>query len=462
MKKIFRMVSVLILSIVTPVFSQLSVVSSYPTHGDINVDTAATFVLNFNEPLDTSARFEYPGDFFLNLYFYPDSLIGEPDSIVLSTDLMTVNVYNLHLEFNTTYLFTLVDAVSTSEDSLAQPYSMTFTTASVLATADVSGSLSYPGHDPEGTWVAILNDYPFKERGGSPVNGIVIPPSSDSYTINYVDTGWYWVGGIKNFHVGEEINPMIEEGTGVGFLDADNDYIVDSIYVSLSSHITGIDFTLHTAILQTAKEPLTLVGNAVRSWATDAFLVRVLSEVNSDGNSTGWEYIFYSPSLAERTSWLNVGDLVVRGVPDEFPSDTVEVPTNWVDSDLILGIAESQGGSDFRQAYPDAEIRSLLGQFSIEYSSPKLNLLNSKRNLNNTFFNYLRFNHIITKNAMSGFNLLDNINGLTSFVWVVQYYSPEYDEYLLFIMDPVSGEILNTSSTATDAEEAVPEGERDT
>ena len=53
----------------TPSFAQFSMVSSYPTHGDVNVDTAATISVTFNEPLDTTVRFAYPEGFFMNLYF---------------------------------------------------------------------------------------------------------------------------------------------------------------------------------------------------------------------------------------------------------------------------------------------------------------------------------------------------------------------------------------------------------
>jgi hypothetical protein len=457
MTKTFWLIFVSVLILNASGFSQLSLVSSSPAHGDINVDTTATFTLTFSEPLDTSVRFENPGDFFLNLYLHPDSLYGDPDSITLSTDLKTVYVYNLHLAADVIYLFTIVDAVSMNGDSLDQPYSMTFTTASGLPTADVSGTLSYPNNDPAGTWVVLLDDYPFRQKGGGLVNGIVIPPSINFYTIDYVYSSWYWVAALKNFHIDDEGNPLIEAGTGVGFHDADNDYVIDSIEVTTDSHISGIDFTLHTAVLQTARDPLALVEGAVQTWSGDAFLAGLAAEVNPDGNSTTWQYLFYSPALNEHTAWVNVGDLVLRGLPEDTEGDTIAVPPNWMDSDLIMGIAESNGGSEFRQSHPDAEFYAALTQFEFDNDKFIRILFSTDKKSNNTILNYPGFIRCISNNKRSQPNSINSLsmnNSLLPIVWAVQYYSPSTEEYLIFIIDPVTGEILSAPTSAAVAEQA--------
>ena len=97
-------------------------VSTTPGDGSANLDTVVTFTITFNTAIDTSARFPFPGDFFLNILLQPDSLVGEPDTIYISPDLKTVTVENLTLAENTTYYFVIVDAVSQSGDSLDIPY----------------------------------------------------------------------------------------------------------------------------------------------------------------------------------------------------------------------------------------------------------------------------------------------------------------------------------------------------
>ena len=103
-------------------YGQFLVVSTSPAHGTTSVDTAATFSITFNSAIDTTARFPYPGDLFISLYFEPDSLVSEPDSFSFSPDLQTVYFHNLHLSDFTVYRFIINDAVSQSGDSLEIPF----------------------------------------------------------------------------------------------------------------------------------------------------------------------------------------------------------------------------------------------------------------------------------------------------------------------------------------------------
>jgi hypothetical protein len=159
--RLFSLILILILSLTVLSWGQLSIVSTTPANGTANVDTVATFTLTFNTALDTSARFPFPGNFFLNILLSPDSLVGEPDSIFVSPDLKTVTIQNLHLEQNTTYYFVIVNAVSQAGDSLDIPYGISFSTKPVLPTANVSGTLSYPGNDPTGALLILFDRNPF-------------------------------------------------------------------------------------------------------------------------------------------------------------------------------------------------------------------------------------------------------------------------------------------------------------
>jgi len=437
-------------------FGQFSLVSSYPTHGSINVDTSATFSITFNAPIDTSTRFPFPEDLFINLFIYPKELIGEPDSITFSPDMQTVYFHNLHLADNVQYLFVLVDAVSESGDSLDQPYTMVFSTATGLHTASVSGTITYPGNDPSGTWVVLLEEYPFSEDSTGIVNGIVVPPSINFYNIDYVWPGYYWPVAIKNFHIDEDGNPIFEHGSAVGLYDPDGDHIIDSIEVTTGAQITNIDLSLHTVIYQTARDPFPAVQTAALGWASDAFFAGLIAEVEPDGNGFLWQYLFYSPSLDKHTGWIAAGDLVVRGEPGDVSDDTLGVPANWLDSDTILNITEANGGFEFRQFYPDAEIQTFLGRISFDESNTSTVFSNFEKAEFDFSITYDKGNDDFIHCMNPDFKSIVKINEIAidlPVLWGVMYYSPSANVELIFILDPLTGEILSAPATASVAEQ---------
>ncbi len=64
------------LGLANPASAQLSLVSSTPANAATNVDTMATFVLTFSAPLDTTARFDEPEDFYLGMELFPADSVG--------------------------------------------------------------------------------------------------------------------------------------------------------------------------------------------------------------------------------------------------------------------------------------------------------------------------------------------------------------------------------------------------
>lgn len=441
-------------------YGQFSVVSTSPAHGAAGVDTSATFSITFNSPIDTSAHFPFPEGFFVNLFLYPDTLIGEPDSIALSPDFKTVYVYNPHFYPNTDYFFVISDAVSQAEDSLALPYSLLFTTGSSLPTATVSGTVTYPGNDPTATLVALLDGYPFGE-GGESVNGTVIATSGGAYSIDYVAPGTYWPVAAKNFFVnsGGSIEP--QAGGAIGFYDADGDYTPDSIVVTAGAPVSGIDFSLATIFAQTARNHYPLIESLAQAWAADAMLIWVGSGViEPDGNSSSWQYGFYSPALMQHRGWLALGNMVVAVSISASPADTQAVPQNWLNSDTVMAVAEAHGGQQFRQLYPDAEIFAFLGY---------LNLGNKeKKNISGTFSQLAGkiipqplphspgWRGLLPENPVSGNTEFSRSSGESSFltaIWLAHYYSPSAGEELFLFIDVETGVVLNEPATAGAAEQ---------
>ena len=186
----------------------------------------------------------------MELFFNPDTAIGEPDSITVSPDLRTVYVHNLHLSLSTVYRFIITDAVSLTGDSLDIPYYITFTTApSMPYNATVSGTISYPSNDPSGAVVVLFDANPFEEEEegeeeGEIKNWTIVPAPSGLYTIDFVDSSLYWPAVIKNFYIDEDGDIELKPGSQVGFLDENGDLRPDSIYVAIGADITHIDMTL--------------------------------------------------------------------------------------------------------------------------------------------------------------------------------------------------------------------------
>jgi len=428
----FKICSMLLLLIgfLNYAFAQFSVVSVSPTHGSTNVDTSANITMTFSAPLDTLARFPNPEGFFINLYLYPDSLIGEPDSLTVSTDLTTVNVYGLSLIDNTTYLFVIVNAVSQSGDSLTIPDRILFTTGNTLPSNSVSGMISYPSGDPTGTAVFLFDENPFADSG-SLVNAFIVPNSLGNYTIDFVESGTYWPAALKNFVVNEENEVDVLPGSVLGFYDSNGDGNPDSI--NISGNVTGIDIPITEVTPQTARDPYPSVQSAAQMWAADARLIQLGAEgLDPNGNSIFWQYAFYSPSLMTYRLWTAFGNIVASVPPDDVLTDTSAVPGNWIDSDAVFAITESNGGSEFRQNYPDYDVTAFLGYFSFGNKMDAISKI--------SFPSDFKIDH--KKNA-----------DLMRAVWGVQYYSDTLFANISFFIDAVTGEILNAPSTAQMAEQ---------
>jgi hypothetical protein len=438
-------VFLLLTALLNPVFAQFSVVSITPTHGSTNVDTSANFTMAFSAPLDTIARYPNPEGFFINLYLYPDSLVGEHDSLVVSPDLTTVNVYGVSLVENTTYLFMIVNARSQGGDSLASPARVLFTTGSGLPVNTVSGVITYPSGDPTGTAVLLFDGNPFVDSG-SLVNASVVPSSSGNYTVDFVAPGIYWPVALKNFIVTDEGFVDVMPGSVLGFYDSNGDHSPDSIDVS--GNVTGIDISITELTPQTARDPYPSVQTAAQMWAADARLIELGGEaLDENGNSVFWRYAFYSPSLMSYRLLMAFGNAVANVPPDGVMTDTSAIPGNWLDSDAILAITEANGGSEFRQNHPDANVTAFLGYPSFGNNAESVEIIPVP-------FGKTTRTDIGKFPFPSDFelNLLKNAQLLPA-VWGVQYYVDTLMVNLAFLIDAVTGEILNAPSTAQMAEQ---------
>jgi len=353
--------TVCLLAFPVAALGQLSVVSTIPTDGATSVDTAATFEFTFSAPLDTSARFAWPPEFFLGLALIPDTLVGEPDSIALSPDLKTVRVFNLHLWPQTRYVFGILGARSTTGQLLEKPAVITFTTGTALPTATVSGTITYPGGDPTGTVVALFRNL-FEEN---PEALSVVSSSTGTYTVNYVPGGTYWPVAVKDVDRSGDFEP--EPGVDViALYDPNGDGFADSLVVPEGGAVTGVNMTLAAFAAMTARQRYPDAQSVAQNWSADARPVAVGSgEISASGESGIWIYVFYSPSRLEYFGIMAASVFLAPFPWEDEPPDTTALPPDWLDSDVAADSAEAHGGSDFRATHPDAETSAFLANVEL-------------------------------------------------------------------------------------------------
>ncbi len=361
------------LALTYPAFGQLGLVSSTPADGDTDVDTLLTLVLEFSAPLDTTARFDEPDGFYLGLEVFPTDSVGDPGGgITISADSTTVTAEGIPLTPNTKFVFLLRGARSAAGEPLDRPYGFTFTTGSSLPEGSVSGTVSYPGGDPGGTAVGLFYEPPFgidDEDGGGPdlEAGAVIPLSADTFIVNYVPAGSYYVLGFKDANQDGEFE---FPGDAFGGYDADGDSLADRLTIGEGQNLAGIDFTIGISPDATARETFLGALNAAQAHFPDAQLsVMVTSPVSTEGTSQNWLYGFYS---AAEESLFGVGRVGESYFFFTFPMDGDDGPTtvpemplpeDWIDSDMAADTAEAYVGSGFRSTHEDAQANAFAATF---------------------------------------------------------------------------------------------------
>jgi hypothetical protein len=342
----------------------LDVVSVVPADGTTEVDTAVTFQFEFDAPLDTTVRFEFPEGFFLSMFFNED-LVGDPDSIIVGPDLMTVQVVNLHLKPDTRYVFGLIGAFSLTGDPLDKPVAFTFTTGDVLPTGTVSGTLNSNLGNPTDAVVALFN----RLFDNKPEALAVVSSIEGIYTLNYVPSDTYLVAAAKDIDQDGEIFP--HEGIDIiAVYDHNRDGFLDPLITSEGGDMPGIDMTLMTWIPITARLQYAETESEAKKWSSDAHLVVASSSnVSSAGEGPMWGYHFYSPSMDDYFIVGASSEIVWEwswpGDEEEELPDSIALPVDWIDSNIAADSAEAHGGATFRADHPDAEVVAYLGYFDI-------------------------------------------------------------------------------------------------
>ncbi len=335
------------------VLAQFSLVNTIPADGTVNVDVDSAMIsITFSDTVDTTADFD---GFYLSIEFNPDDILIESEDITISDDGKTLSVTDLDLTEDTKYTMLLSGAVSVKGDSLDRPYIVTFTTATEMPPHKVDGQITYPDGSPLNT-VVVLIDVESEEFDLS--SGIVVTAADGSFSIPYVKPGEYYMVAIQDVNGDGMVD--LAPGDAVGIYDQDLDGVMDIITVN--GDVTGLDVTLNILSAVTAGNHLNAVNTLASEWSNDAELAFVISEEMDElGKAIQWIYFYYSESLDSFNLILNMGPVIVSGGIDEASEGIIPLPASWIDSDAAMAVAEANGGSDFRAAYPDCEIGAILG-----------------------------------------------------------------------------------------------------
>ncbi len=403
---------------VLEVSGPLQLIASWPAHGETSVPVVADFELTFSEPLDTLSYFHDRG--FLEIDFFPQDSIGEPDSITVSQDLMTVTAHNIPLAEDTKYTAILTGAHGINGQFLDRAYVITFTTAESLPSGAVAGEVSTFAGDGSGAMVALLR----KNELYDEIAGITV--ANSPYVVDFVDDGTYlplaFQGG--------------RHGIDFGFYDPDNNGTPDTVVVANGDSVSGVDLDFVELPSVTARARLDDIETAVADWAEDAELVGVVTEyLDAEGGAPHWAYIFRSESRDEFSAFFLLGDFVLPADLRQGPVDLLGLPDNWIDSDSAAAVAEQNGGADFRGSYEDVNVMAFLGTpmgGEIELARPELN------------FNGLR---LTGDRELKASTNLQAPESAQSAVWWFSYHT--FNEFLDIAVDAVTGEVLLVSRPET-------------
>jgi len=343
-----------VIALSSPAVAQFVVNSISPAHGSLNVPTNAAISITFSAALDTSFRFadtELP----VNFELHPDTAFSQP-MVTYSSDLRTIRLQNLNLQANTRYVLLVVGARNASRTPLARPATVTFSTGPALPSGSVSGTISYSG-GADGAVVGIFSTL-------DEAAGFAIADNNGNYTVPFLPGGSYFALSIKDVNLDGEINPGNVDPLG-GY-DPDANKLVNQFTLPAGGSLPGINITLRNPTPKTARELYSpAIENIAKTVQSDAQLVALASgNLDVDGKSTFWSYLFYSPTT-KRNFGFGGSDAICFPIFDEGDTLDLPLPADWIDSKAAMDTAQARVGRSFLQKYRDAEIFGFAGPFEM-------------------------------------------------------------------------------------------------
>jgi hypothetical protein len=114
----------------------------------------------------------------------------------------------------------------------------------------------------------------------------------------------------------------------------------------------------------TAARKLEEVKTIAESYGKGLRLLTVRShQVRTDGTSDTWQYQYVDSGVPPTSYWFHSSSTTV-GFDSTSPTGVgaAVITHKWYDSDYALGIAERNGGTQFRTQYPHCTISASMGE----------------------------------------------------------------------------------------------------
>lgn len=399
---------------ISSIASALIVESSIPANGTANVPLATTLSATFSAPIDPAAVFSNGEPVNLEIH-HPDSLTILSSS--LSANYRTASM-TVQLRPNNDYVAIIIGATTPTGDSLDIPYVVNFSTAPTLGNRQVSGIVTMNNVGAYRAIVGLARNRPFSEEGTYLVQATVVQSQQGSYSLPFTRPGTYYPIAAIDTDGDGSIDPYFG-ADHFGFYDPNNDGIADSIVVT-NANLSNINFSLYPMFGRiTARQRLNVANTLVQTLLPNPQLFLVYGfEVDTTGYAQGWGYYYRSPTV-NYVAGVFVSTLFANAdttSDDPFPPNMLTLPTNWIDSDQAMSIAEQNGGSAFRAQYPEIYLEMYGGNFYWLDSAWQ--------------------NH---------------------FIWVITYFTEELEQSIEFYIDMQNGQLLRTVNTKEPVRNQLPQ-----
>ncbi len=391
-----------ILCLFVNVSAQMTVLSSGPANLAVAVALNTEIKFTFSTPLDTLKHLGENGWPVIMAKVDPgDSLTVT--KVTYSDDLKTV-IFQVNQKAGCDFVWLVGQAAGQGGQQLARPFALNYTTAAAYGSHTVSGRITSKESGPMNALVGLFDRSLFADSGPGPNrlakirlklknraqdNGgplarlaTTIENPDGRYVLNLVRDGVYWPLAVKDMNADGEIDPLQDL---LGFYDPDHNNQPDSIRAP-SGSLANIDIELKwlfaTSSTTTAKARLDTAIRVAKQLTSDQELKAIMihqDTVRLDGTASSWAYIFYSPQNEYSTIVFTGPNYVMadtsRQHQPHLPYEQMKnIPDDFIDSDVVLSVAEANGGVDFRTRYPLAK-KTLSGGNQFWAYPPDINRL---------------------------------------------------------------------------------------
>ena len=232
-----------------PAAAELTLEYHVPGYTGDAVDLETTLSFTFNEALDVTPRWNVP-DAPLAIFVSDPADSIEFGEVTYGDEGRTVAV-DVTLRPNTEYCFVVTNARATNGDSLAMPYSCSFSTRDQTEATTLMGTVEYGSNPVIGTLVGLLAQSPETFDDPECRWATIVTAESGLFLLAGARAGTYWLTATQDLNH----NGLRDPNEPVALYDADSDGHTDSILVSGPAML---GFTLTLGVLAAPQTPALL------------------------------------------------------------------------------------------------------------------------------------------------------------------------------------------------------------